>query len=237
MLTVVFSGVNLFISDMNSLVYCSSRGRCLQSLACGGVFIYPGGKILRIFQDVERHLSLTQGIKIVYFVCGIPDVCELVRDKNSKYEESYIDTVVDEEVIVKTYMDKLEMVSNRIRNMGHHVVFATIVTKNFEKWNTHRLSVGKTLYLAYETQYPKMQERLNAVLLALNQRIVALNVKNQVATPLLHNYIHQRCQNGKIRYKYTKLIDGVHPSPDVGQKWFDHITSVIAENEHRLASV
>ena len=225
----------IFISDMNSFVYGSSRSRCLKNLKCAGVYVYPGGKLLKLSDDAKCRLESVEGTKIIYFVCGIPDLCTLARDRLTHYEESFIDMDVDEEFIITSYMEKLNRVAHDFKTLGHYVVFATICTMNFEKWNSHRLEKGKTSHLSFDSRYANMQLRLNAILVTLNQRITSLNVENRMATPLIHNYIHQRCTNGKIRYKYTKLVDGVHPSDDIGFKWVEHFAQVIEENGGRLA--
>lgn len=218
---------------MNSYIYGSSRGRCLTELDCAGVNVFPGGKILNLFEMAKQRLSTVEGTKIVYFVCGIPDICMLSRSRNPKYEESYIDMEASEQSLIDNYLEKVHLIVDGLQTIGCHAIFATITTEHFEKWNDHRLSGGKTSLLKYRSLYAAMQTRLNSILTTLNQNITAINNVRGFATPQLHSYIHQRC-DGRIRYKYTKLVDGVHPSNDISVKWCKHMRKIISENELRI---
>jgi hypothetical protein len=122
-------------------------------------------------------------------------------------------------------------VENGLKQLNCKVIFATVTTMNFEKWNRHRLMIRNkgTTYLNFESEYDAMQKRLNSMLTKLNQFITELNVKNSVFTP-------QRCSGGKLRYKYTKLVDSIHPSSDLVQKWQSHLLKVIQDNESKLIS-
>ena len=66
-----------------------------------------------------------------------------------------------------------------------------------------------------------MQDRLHSVLREINQFITELNCKNNMVTPFLHTYIHKK-KGGKIKYMFSKLIDGVHPTIDLSRSWFKH---------------
>lgn len=129
-------------------------------------------------------------------------------------------------------------VENGLKQLNCKVIFATVTTMNFEKWNRHRLMIRNkgTTYLKFESEYDAMQNRLNSMLTKLNQFITELNVKNGIFTPFLHRYVHQRCSGGKLRYKYTKLVEGVHPSSDLVQKWQSHLLKAIQDNESKLIS-
>jgi hypothetical protein len=37
--------------------------------------------------------------------------------------------------------------------------------------------------------------------------------------PFLHTYVHKK-KGGKIKYMFSKLIDGVHPTIDLSRSWF-----------------
>lgn len=218
---------------MNSYAYCSSRGRCLQDLQCAGVVVKPGVKLLKLFDIAKRDLRLVEGTRIVYFVCGIPDICTLLREEHPLYEESIINMNISTDSIVDTYKTNIETVYKGLRDIGCQAVFSTICTMNFENGTHHRLAKRKTTFLRHESQYLFMQDRLNSVFLILNRFITEFNSQHDICTPFLHSYVHQKCSS-KIRYKYTKLVDGVHPAPDLGERWASHLWKVILDNESRV---
>ena len=222
---------------MNTYIYASSRGK---SLDMGDIFVKakPGGKLMTLYKLAKRHLMHINGTKLVYFVCGLPDICTLSRKEYPLYEESHIDMTSRECDLLKAYTDQMIEVENGLKQLNCKIIFATVTTMNFEKWNRHRLMIRNkgTTYLNFESEYDAMQNRLNSTLTKLNQFITELSVKNCVFTPFLHSYVHQRCSGGRLRYKYTKLVDGVHPSSDLVQKWQSHLLKVIQDNESKLIS-
>ena len=52
----------------------------------------------------------------MYFVCGIPDICLLSRDKNTKYEESYLDLSKDEDTILESCIGKVTTVVSTFKS-------------------------------------------------------------------------------------------------------------------------
>ena len=73
--TVIFFFID---SKMNTYIYASSRGK---SLDRGDIFVKakPGGKLMTLYELAKRHLKHINGTKLVYFVCGLPDICSLSR--------------------------------------------------------------------------------------------------------------------------------------------------------------
>ena len=55
----------------------------------------------------------------------------------------------------------------------------------------------------------------------------------QIPRTILHTYVHKK-KGGKIKYMFSKLIDGVHPTIDLSRSWFKHIEKVVSENEKNL---
>ncbi|CAG2226862.1 unnamed protein product [Mytilus edulis] len=214
----------------SSYIFASSRGSSMSQVDCKQVNIIPGGTYDRLCSLAEKRLHNVVHPKIVYFVAGIPDICSLVRIKNEKYEESYLYTDKDHVALIKETMSDVE---KRMKNIGCKVVFATITTMSFQKWNTHRRSVGKTVRLKYESDYERMQERLNSILYAVNTYIVQRNLGNGVVTPFLHAFVHKRCKS-KIRYIYSMLVDGVHPTQALSASWARHMGATIEKNERNL---
>ncbi|CAG2235507.1 unnamed protein product [Mytilus edulis] len=169
----------------SSYIFASSRGSSMSQVDCKQVNIIPGGTYDRLCSLAEKRLHNVVHPKIVYFVAGIPDICSLVRIKNEKYEESYLYLEKDHVALIKETMSDVE---KRMKNIGCKVVFATITTMSFQKWNTHRRSVGKTVRLKYESDYERMQERLNSILYAVNTYIVQRNLGNvKIVEGIDHN--------------------------------------------------
>lgn len=75
----------------------------------------------------------------------------------------------------------------------------------------------------------------SSVLREINQFITELNCKNKIVTPFLHTYVHKK-KGGKIKYMFSKLVDGVHPTIYLSRSWFKHMEKVISENEKKLKS-
>ena len=80
---------------MNIYIYASSRGK---SLDMGDIFVKakPGDKLMTLYELAKRHLMHINGTKLVYFVCGLPDICTLSRKEYPLYEESHIDMTSSE---------------------------------------------------------------------------------------------------------------------------------------------
>ena len=224
----------LFSVDMSSYVYASSRGKGLKDIENAVLYTKPGGKYLDLLNIAKSYLQYSDGRQFVYFMCGIPDICKLERDKTSNYEESFFDLDKSIDQVFDDIVGKIRQVSEGLNNIGYKVVFCTICTMNIEKWNHSRLNQGKTSFLKYEDKYVVMQEQLNCLLCRLNQFITELNVSNGLCTPFLHSYVHQKCAGSKIRYKYSKLVDGVHPSPELNNQWLIHLQKVIYDHEQKF---
>jgi hypothetical protein len=178
----------------------------------------------------EKQLRTNTYPKIVYFSAEIPDICTLTRDKKEKYEESYLNLEKDHVLHVQNTISDVE---KRMRNIGCKVVFGTITTISFKKWNSHRKLVGKTVHLKHETEYHIMQEQLNSILYTVNSYIIHKNLENGVVSPFLHSYVHKR-SGKKTRYIYTRLVDGVHPTHAQSTAWTRHLETTIDINEHNL---
>jgi hypothetical protein len=52
------------------------------------------------------------------------------------------------------------------------------------------------------------------VKIEIHQFITELNCKNNMVTPFLHTYVHKK-KGGKIKYMFSMLIDGLHPTIDL----------------------
>ena len=89
---------------MNSFIYASSPGRSLDGVNCRFLRVIPGGKLRQLCEMAADDLVSVQGLRIVYFLAGIPDICSLKRDRKTKYEENFLDISKDH---VKLYKENL----------------------------------------------------------------------------------------------------------------------------------
>ena len=112
-------------------------------------------------------------------------------------------------------------IRNKLESIGCKVVFVTITTMSFHDWNIHRLKCHKTAQLIFLKRYEEMQWELYTVIYKLNQFITESNEDKNLVTPLMHRYVHKTI--GKKCYIYSKLVNGLHPSPALVEKWTQHM--------------
>jgi hypothetical protein len=169
---------------------------------------------------------------IIYYIAGIPDMCTMKRKiyRYHKYEELFLELGIDHVSNMKSCILDTE---RQIKEIGGKVLYATIATSSFREWNFHRYSINKTVVLKFYEDYDKMQARLHSVLREINQFSTELICKNNMVTPFLHTYVHKK-KGGKVKYMFSKLIDGVHPTIDLSRSWFKHMVKVVSENEKNL---
>ena len=60
-----------------------------------------------------------------------------------------------------------------------------------------------------------------------------MNGKNSMVTPFLPTYVHKK-KGGKIKYMFSKLVDGLHSTIDLSRSWFKHMKKVDSDNEENL---
>lgn len=216
----------------HSYLYSSSRGKCFYGMACHEDHVKPGGKLNDLCQVAISRIGKDMCNKIIYFIAVIPDICTIKRKtyRYHKYEESFLELEIDHVSNMKACILDTE---RQIKELGGKVVFATIATSSFREWNFHRYSINQTDVLKFYEDYDEMQDRLHSVLREINQFITELNCKNNMVTPFLDTYVHKK-KGGKIKYMFSKLIDGVHPTIDLSRSWFKHMEKVVSENEKNL---
>lgn len=217
----------------HTYIFTSSRGKTLEGkINCEYIEVIPGGKLNVLCDIAYKKLKNVEGRKLVYFVAGIPDICTLDKIRKHKYEESYL-----KQIELKDHIQRIKSVLKRVefkmKCIDCTVVYATITTMSFESWNFHRLEKGKTVFLKYQAEYPAMQKKLNDILHEINNFITCMNTKNGVVTPFLHSPV-QKCSGGTIRYLYSKLVDGVHPTPELAAVWVRRMNSTVRVNEIQM---
>ena len=139
----------------------------------------------------------------------------------------------------------------RIKQKGVTPVFATITTMDLENWNSHRNSHPvqpwkrrKTDYLLFQSEYPKMQWKLNNIIIAANDIIRKINKRNNVMTLDLARYTmtprEGTMPGEEIKYKIrtgkANLHDGCHPSPSLKREWVFHMSATKTINRLQLSS-
>ena len=168
-----------------------------------------GGKYNTCTKMVERNLiyhhpPLTNEKTHFYILAGICNLTTLLREGN--YEE----VIFESENVEKTKNEILALNSS-ILNQGALPVFCTIVTMNLKAWNELRLRQRKTNTLQFTDNYENMQKELESAIMVLNEFIVEINLRNRVATPLIHTSVYRR-KHGKTYALYKNLSDGCHPN-------------------------
>ncbi|CAC5368453.1 unnamed protein product [Mytilus coruscus] len=162
-------------------------------------------------------------------MAGIPGIC--TRVKSHGYEESYfnyLNTTKLEDIknIFRNVRDRLESIQCK-------VVFVPITTMNIRNWNAHRFDIGKTSKLLYFPEYEIMQAHLNHLIKQINKFITMTNELKNLVTPFLHTYVH-KSSGLKTRYINSKLVDGVHPTESLSEKWKIQLLRAMEVNEENM---
>ncbi|CAG2188178.1 unnamed protein product [Mytilus edulis] len=184
--------------NQHTYIYTSSRGKVLEGkVRCKTLRVVPGGKLETLCKYAYDDLKDIDGLKIVYFIAGIPDICSLERNRRSNYEESFLkrtdNSCFEHALRLKNTIVNTE---TKLKSINCKVVFATITTMSFCLWNLHRLSIGKTSHLKYENAYDRMQLELNSIIQDVNNFITEFNQTNHVITPFfILLYINVRVEN------------------------------------------
>ena len=82
-----------------------------------------------------------------------------------------------------------------------------------------------------------MQKALNDALHTQHCFITDVNCKNDVVTPFVHAAIVKQRKDGHFKFSYSKMPDGVHPSPELAAAWVAKFSKAIDINKHKLASL
>ena len=159
-------------------------------------------------------------------MAGIPDICNRSKNVNIPYEESWFDMEENKVSIMKKLSHK---VFNELQGIGCKVVFVPMTTMNIRIWNTHRIKVRKTKILKNASKYEKMQVALNKTIHEMNNYIIEVNTKNHMVPPFIESFVHTSSAS-KVKYSYSQLIDGVHPSDELLLQWLRKLNKTMLEN-------
>ena len=237
-------GLNFLVSMMNIIV-ATSRGRGLSALEQRQdtvMSITPGGETEDLVQTAIKELEKLQPADTphrVYFVSGLPDVTTKLKrrfylhGKLRKYQE-----VIFPESPTEAHDRVMGLICQAEADIRRHhaiPVFTTITPSSLIKWNLHRLHGQFTTHLNYRGQYHHMQDNLHKAVQELNRSIHILNSSNGVVTPKLAQHI-MYTRRGHWRYRYGKLVDGVHGTKKTNEAWTKIMTDVMDKNA-RVTSI
>ena len=173
----------------------------------------------------------------IYFVAGLCDIS--YKDKVRNWGGQYYEEVIFNESPDKT----LDRMSNLIDNVAQNILamaakpcFSTIVPSNLRIWNNKRLKQNKTDFLLHHNYHEDMQDIMNRTILDVNKYINATNTSNNMVTPDMAKSIVEHRSGKRPRFHYDRFgdekhpSDGVHPTPDLSQKWAKHLQRAINKN-------
>jgi hypothetical protein len=167
---------------------------------------------------------------MIQFCAGINDLTTRIRHKDGQ------------EIIPKTNQHLWPSISSfavKVKEVHARsiVCIATIPILDFAAAQSHYIKVGKLRRSRYSSEQTKAhQSDLSHTVKTINEKIHEFNVREQEIIGLgkikpldlyWHQYVEKQCgkkqssQLGKRRIVRSALIDGIHPTPRVQEKWFE----------------
>ena len=196
----------------------------------------PGAGILAMEKLIRKSVIMHHGEdqfdgKLhIYISAGICDVTTRILDKD--YEETIFD-VTKSNAIKEKILKALDQIQRFTLSEDAMPIFTTIYPLSLKDWNNTRLRQNKTKTLRHSDKYDEMQQHLESLIEEINKKIVQLNVKIGMATPLIHKFLLHNRGKGKFAAKYNLLVDGCHPSPTLKQKIANSIKISISKNRSK----
>ena len=200
--------------------------------------VIPGGLLNELAEAAETILTdnthlyeetLDTKPNIVYVIGGLPDLTEKIRDR------AYEEVIYNESTFTTTpkIIHTITTIADHIRHLNAIPCFATISPMSLDTWNNTRMQQGKTSYLLHHRQYPTMNYLLNETIMDINNEIMDINSGNNVITPnLAAQIIKKRGKDREHRIKYSKMVDGCHPTKDIITKWIQDLDRVTKSNRY-----
>ena len=138
--------------------------------------------------------------------------------KDRAYEEVIFPYSVEE--ATNHLKKEISKAAEAVRELGHIPCFCTIPPMSLERWNKVRLQQGKTTHLKHQHKYNNMQTKLLLATININKFIHQTNEEHNMKTPKIaeHIFKNEGSKRG-YRFRYGKLVDGVHPAPSVVTEW------------------
>ena len=143
-----------------NVVISSSRGEGLEEFlpANTTVDFTKGGKLEDLTKTAKKHVPPPYGLSKkrthLYFVCGIPDISTLAKDKITRYRECiYPD---DPNETADNFLNKLNESSKTTLRCGALPIFANIPQFDLSTYNSHQ----RTSHRKFTQNYHEMQTNL-----------------------------------------------------------------------------
>ena len=174
-----------------------------------------------------------------YIFGGYCDISEKKRIPQYRLRNSivfYEEVVFDHSVsdAFALLVNEITNSARRLREEGIRPCFATIPPASLERWNSHRLGLGRTALLLHEGQYQDMQRRLNTVLSNVNSFITKLNHWNDMYTPYVAGTVlrtkAKKSDQTNYILQHHKLYDGVHADDRLIEEWALKFERAIRKN-------
>ena len=228
-----------------NVVVASSRGFDIQEHLPEGTISESkaGGKLIKTLTPLAKSLTpyANQHYKRphIYFVCGIPDITELIKSpENSPYHYREVIFVEEPSICIKRYQNDLETCQREILRHGALPIFATIPQYSIEIYNNHILTCKhpKTSHLHHNLDYKTMQTNMVETIDSINGIISRMNKTVGASTPFLHHTVKEyRGKKGSryYVYRYDRYRDGLHAGENLAKKWADSLGNAFVLNQRR----
>ena len=169
-----------------NIVIASSRGAGLQAHLPKGSYVttMPGGRLTTLMNKAKDDIPPPHGLTKryhIYFLCGVPDITSLVKDRNENYRECIYNN--EPSHTTDNYVMDLKECQREILKCGALPIFATITKINIRNYNMHSLDNNKTSCLKFSDKYQIMQSKLDQAINLINVEIHKLNKKIGVSSP------------------------------------------------------
>lgn len=218
------------MADRPVVIVADSRGRHLGDYLADQ-FVHldykliwqPGLRLINVF-NLIRNSILEVKPKLIYILCGICDVTEI----NSHEPRLVLLRNPSTVSTVYSYITKLDLLHSQLFSLKHDIGHAPMII--------YPTQVGMDLSTYSEHPHELIfyhQRILNQSITEINRHIITQNNRMRITTPFLAAPIHMRCR-GRYRHVYSKLQDGLHPSPAICKIWADKLyeNSLLNANKH-----
>ena len=196
---------------------------------------YPGAN-LKTLQDTAEYMTKNHHYKHIYIFGGINDITTKTPGVGTvSIEYDCVDDIHTS--LMKKYTTCLKVIKDADPTVK--VIFLPLIGLDIGIYNGRpRCRRGTGAYLTpwkvNILPHPQ-QGLLNESIVATNETLLALNVTQNVHTPLINHGIHKRVRaHSPIKHMYEKLEDGLHPTQDTADKWAAAIAKTAISNREKF---
>ena len=208
------------------LVVADSRGRKMhrlirRKLSASGLPIkvnilhIPGANLHKIEERALSELRMYR-YDLVLIMGGVNDLTR--RTSRGLPLIPVYDSV---DYLVSDMYSRFERIKNTLAPWGAKVVISLLIGIDLEMYNEY--TRGPT------TDYTHHQTIINEGMIHLNKAIASLNTDTHSLSPWILDTVHYYVRH-KVIHKYTKLYDGLHPTPTLRYTWTKKILVSICKN-------